>query len=62
MKKLKCTRTKNEKYFTLGKEYEVGSIYKIKTEHYLIRDNRDKVWDVILLDKLGVYQFELVED
>ena len=30
MKKLKCTRTKNEKYFTLGKEYEVGSIYKIK--------------------------------
>ena len=61
MKKLKCTRTKNEKYFTLGKEYKVGSTYKIKTEHYLIRDNRDKSWDVIL-GKLGVYQFELVEE
>ena len=61
MKKLKWTRTKNEKYFTLGKEYEVGSTYKIKTEHYLIRDNRDKSWDVTL-GKLGVYQFELVEE
>ena len=61
MKKLKCVRTKNEKYFTLGKEYEIGSTYKIKTEHYLIRDNRAKSWDVTL-GKLGVYQFELVEE
>ena len=61
MIKLKCTRTKNEKYFTLEKEYKVGSIYKTKTEHYLIRDNRNKSWDIILY-KPGDYQFELIEE